>query len=206
MKNKMTNTVNNKKHGGAGVLGWLRSKTVPLAGLLLVIVITVGIFYFYRHYPGRIEELKAYSYLGAFIISVTFNATLILPAGNMMILTALGANMPMPSPIIIGFVGGAGAAIGEIIGYIAGYSGRSLVARSKMYGRVEGWVRRWGTLTIFVFSLVPFIFDIVGIAAGALRFPFWKFFLICWLGRTILYVVFVTLAALGLKIVLPWLG
>ncbi len=202
----MTNTVNNKKHGGAGALGWLRSKTVPLLGLLLVIVITVGIFYFYRHYPGRIEELKAYSYLGAFVISVTFNATLILPAGNMMILTALGANMPMPSPIIIGLVGGAGAAIGEIIGYIAGYSGRSLVARSKMYGRVEGWVRRWGTLTIFVFSLVPFIFDLVGIAAGALRFPFWRFFFFCWLGRTILYVGFVSLAALGLKIMLPWLG
>jgi len=35
---------------------------------------------------------------------------------------------------------------------------------------------------------VPFVFDLAGIAAGVLRFPFWKFFLLCWLGRTLLYI------------------
>jgi len=198
----MTNTVNNNNQ--RGVLGWLRRKIIPLASLLLVVAITVGIFYLYRQYPGRIEELKTYGYLGAFVISVTFNATLILPAGNMLILAALGA--AMPSPVVVGLVGGAGAAIGEIIGYIAGHSGRGLVARSQIYNRVEGWVQRWGALPIFIFSLVPFVFDLVGIAAGALRFPFWKFFFFCWLGRTILYVVFVSLAAWGFKVVLPWFG
>lgn len=197
---------NNIKQGGVVVLGWIRSKIIHLAGLFLVIAITGGIFYFYKQYPGRIEDLKAYTYLGAFVISVTFNATLILPAGNMLILTTLGANMPMPSPVIVGLVGGAGAAIGEITGYIAGRSGRGLVTESQMYSRVEGWVRRWGAMTIFIFSVVPFVFDLVGIAAGVLRFPFWKFFFFCWLGRTILYVFMVTVAAWGLKIVLPWLG
>ena len=44
-------------------------------------------------------------------------------------------------------------------------------------------------MTIFIFSLVPFFpFDLAGIVAGALRFPFWKFFLLCWLGRTLLYI------------------
>ena len=200
----MTNTVSNNNRGGVGVLGWLRGKIIPLVGLLLVVAITVGIFYFYRQYPGRIEELKTYGYLGAFVISVIFNATLILPVGNMLILCALGATMPLP--VVVGLVGGTGAAIGEIIGYIAGRSGRGLVARSQIYNRVEGWVQRWGAMPIFVFSLVPFVFDLVGIAAGALRFPFWKFFFFCWLGRTILYVVFVSLAAWGFKIVLPWFG
>ena len=185
-------------------MGWLRRKIIPLAGLLLVVAITVGIFYLYRQYPGRIEELKTYGYLGAFVISVTLNATLILPVGNVLILAALGATMP--SPVVVGLVGGAGAAIGEIIGYIAGRSGRRLVARSQIYSRVEGWVQKWGAMAIFVFSLVPFVFDLVGIAAGALRFPFWKFLLFCWLGRTILYVVCVSLFAWGFKIVLPWFG
>jgi membrane protein YqaA with SNARE-associated domain len=53
---------------------------------------------------------------------------------------------------------------------------------------------------------VPFFFDLAGIAAGALRFPLWKFILACWLGRTILYVGFVVLAALGWEAVLPHLG
>ena len=194
--------VNQVKSGRVGVLGWLRKRFIPLAGLLLVIFITVGIFYCYKYYPEKITELETYGYLGAFVISVTFNATLILPVGNMVMLMALGA--AMPSPFLVGLAGGAGAAIGEIVGYIAGRSGRGLLAKSQMYGRVEDWVRRWGALTIFVFSVVPFIFDLVGIAAGAMRYPFWKFFIACWLGRTILYIFMIWLASIGLDVVLPW--
>jgi len=200
----MSNVISYDKMGGMRRKGWVRKKIIPILILLLVIAISVGLFYFYKQYPGRIEELKAYGYLGAFLISLIFNATVILPAGNILILSALGVTLP--SATVVGLVGGVGAAIGEITGYMAGYSGRGLVERSRMYSRVEGWVRRWGAMAIFILSLVPFIFDLAGIAAGALRFPFWKFFLLCWLGRTILYVVFVTLAALGWEAVLPHLG
>ncbi len=127
-----------------------------------------------------------------------------MPVGNIVVLSALGATLP--SAAVVGLVGGAGAAVGEITGYIAGYSGRGLVAKSGLYSRVEEWVKRWGALTIFVLSLVPFIFDLAGIAAGALRFPFWRFIFLCWLGRTILYVTLVVLAAMGLKVLLPLFG
>ena len=165
--------------------GWIKKNFIPLLALLLVIIITVGIFCFYRH-PNVMEKLEGYGYLGTFLISLTFNATLILPAGNILILSVLGA--VLPSAILVGLVGGVGAAIGELTGYMAGYSGRGLAQRSRMYKRVESWMRRWGTLTIFATSMVPFVFDLTGIAAGVLRFPFWKFFLMCWLGRTLLYV------------------
>ncbi len=199
----MTNKDSNNNRGGVGLLGWLRRGIIPLAGLLVVIAIMVCIFYFYWRNPGMFKELKAYGYLGAFIISIVLNATIFLPVSNMAVMMSLGATMPLP--FLVGLAGGFGAAIGEITGYVAGRSGRGLVTRSRMYGRVEGWVRRWGWITIFIFSVVPFVFDLVGIAAGALRLPFWKFFIPCWLGRTILYVVMVTLAALGLKILVPWL-
>ena len=184
--------------------GWIRKRIVPFLILLLVIAISVCLFYFYRHYPGRIEELKTYGYLGAFVISLIFNATVILPAGSILIISALAATLP--SAAVVGLVGGAGAAIGEVTGYMAGYSGRSLVARGEAYSRVKSLVRRWGALTIFVLSLVPLVFDLAGIAAGAIRFPFWKFLLLCWLGRTILYVTFAVLFALGWEAVLPYLG
>ena len=162
---------------------WLKRNFIPLLILLLVIAITVGIFYFYKNHPDTVGQLKRYGYLGVFLISLTFNATLILPMGNILILSVLGA--VLPSAIVVGLVGGAGATIGEITGYMAGYSGRGLAERSRMYNRVEGWMERWGTLTILIMSLVPFIFDLAGIAAGVLRFPFWKFFLLCLLGRTV---------------------
>jgi len=89
---------------------------------------------------------------------------------------------------------------------MAGYSGRGLAEKSKLYFRLVGWVEKWGALAIFIFALVPLFFDLVGLAAGVLRFSLWKFVLVCWLGRTILYVVFIVLAALGWKVVLPYFG
>jgi len=176
---------------------WLLRNYIFLASLFLVLIISVGLFYFYGKYPDRIEELKAYGYLGAFVISLILNATVILPVGNIVVLTALGVTLP--SAALVGLVGGAGAAIGESVGFLAGYSGRGLIGKEKMYSRVERWMKRWGSLTVFVLSIIPFIFDLVGIAAGALKFPYWKFLILCWLGRTILYVAFI----MGIKIMIP---
>jgi len=179
----------------------LKKRLIPLGILLLVIAIWVGIFYFYQHYPGRISALRTYGYLGAFLLSLLFNATVILPVGAISIIFALGA--VLPSPAVVGLAGGIGAAIGELTGYMAGYSGRGIAQRSKMYERVEGWLKRWGELAIFVLAIVPFAFDLVGIAAGVLRFPIWKFFILCWLGRTILYVAVAIFGAWGWELVLP---
>jgi membrane protein YqaA with SNARE-associated domain len=182
----------------------LKKRLFPLLVLLLVIAISVGIFYFYQNYPNKIDDLKAYGYLSAFIISLIFNATVILPAGNILILSALGAILP--SAILVGLVGGVGAALGETTGYLAGYSGQGMVAKSRLYGRIEGWMRKWGTMTILILSLVPFVFDLAGIAAGVLRFPFWKFFLLCWLGRTLLYIGVALAGSWGWEAVMPFLG
>ncbi len=183
---------------------WLKNRIIPLVALLLVLAIVVGVFYFYRSYPDRLAQLENYGYLGAFLISLTLNATVVLPAGNFLVMAALGATLP--SATLVGLAGGAGAAIGEITGYMAGYSGQAIVNRQKAYTRLEGWVRKWGAMTIFLLSIVPFAFDLVGIAAGVLRFPLWKFVLACWLGRTILYVVIALAGAQCWGIILHFFG
>jgi len=99
--------------------GWLKKNIIPLLALLLVIGITFGIFFFYQNFPSKFAELESYGYLGAFLISLALNATVILPAGNFLIIFALGG---LPLPIVVGLAGGAGAAIGEITGYMAGRS------------------------------------------------------------------------------------
>ena len=184
--------------------GWVRNRLLPLLGLLLIIGIVVGIFYFYRSYPERIEALEGYGYLGAFLISLTLNATIVLPAGNFLVLAALGAILP--SATMVGLAGGIGAAIGELTGYMAGYSGQAIVSRQRVYTRLKKWVEKWGVLTIFLLSVVPLVFDLAGIAAGVLRFPLWKFLLACWLGRTILYLAVAWGGALGWEVVLRFLG
>ena len=183
---KMSKIINHDKQVRVEERDRLRKKFIPVLVLLLVIAIVVGIFYLYRNYPGKINELKAYGYLGVFLISLILNASVILPAGNIVVIATLGA--ALPSAPLVGLVGGAGAAIGEMTSYIAGYSGRAIVHRGETYTRLERWVKRRGAWGIFVLSIVPFFFDLAGIAAGALRLPLWKFLIACWLGRTILYI------------------
>ena len=199
----MSKISSNHSQGTEDNTGRLRKRLIPLLGLLFVIGIVVGIFYFCLRYPGKVEELAGYSYLGAFLISLILNATVILPAGSFVVIATLGATLP--SATLVGLLGGAGAAIGEIMGYVAGYTGRAIVQRQEMYVRLEAWVKKWGVLTIFVFSLAPFIFDLVGIAAGVLRLPLWKFLLACWLGRTILYVIIALAGARGWEAVLSFI-
>lgn len=205
----MNNTIDNRQFAGAAASSKKR-RVIFLVALLLVIAITIILELIYGRHPERLEELKAYFYWGAFLISLIGNATIIFPGAVLVLLSNLGillhASTGLLGPISVGVLGGVGAAIGEVTGYILGYSGRAIVEKGRMYGRVEGWLVKWGALAIFLFSLVPFIFDVVGIAAGVLRFPFWKFIFFCWLGRTILYVVFVVLAALGWEAVLPYFG
>ncbi len=187
-----------------------RRRLLFIVALLLVIAITVALQLTYGLHPEKLIGLRTHVYWGAFLISIIGNATLIFPGDVLVMLSNLGillyGSTGLYGPIIIGLVGGVGAAIGETTGYVAGYSGREIVARGKMYGRVEKWLRRWGAPAIFLFALMPVVFDLIGIAAGILRFPFWKFLLLCGLGRTILYTVFVTLAALGWKAILPFFG
>ena len=186
----------------------LKRTLVPTLTIIFVIAVTVGLHLVYGRHQERLVELTNYAYWGAVLISVVGNATVILPGAVLVILANMGIVLyPVTGPfgpIMVGLAGGAGAAIGEMTGYMVGYSGRGVVEGSKLYLRLVEWVRRWGVLAIFILSLVPFFFDLVGIAAGALRFPLWKFVLLCWLGRTILYVVAVLLGAWGWETVLPY--
>lgn len=183
---------------------WVKTRLIPLLGLLVVVVIVFGIFYLYRYHPEKVEQLEEFGYLGTFLISLTLNATVVLPAGNFLIMATMGA--ALPSPFLVGIIGGLGAAIGEFTGYAAGYSGQAIIQKRQLYIRMEGWMKRWGSLAIFVLSAAPLFFDLAGIAAGALRFPIWKFFLACLLGRTLLYLAIAWAGAMGWEAVIAFIG
>ncbi len=177
-----------KPPGGTGKRDWLgvvlKGRALPILGITLVVVITVGIFL----YRDRISELGVLGYPGVFVVSMVWNSTVLVPIPSFWTYFFLGQ---MFQPALVGLAGGSGAAVGELTSYLAGYSGRVILQgqrRIKMYDRVENWVKKWGFIVIFGFNLVPFFpFDLVGIAAGATRFPLWKFYLACLAGRTLSY-------------------
>jgi len=179
---------------------WLKKSFVSLLTLLLVIAITVLLFL----YRDRVSEFKELGYLGAFLISLVANATVVLPMPGLLLLVALGAVF---NPILVALVGAVGGAIGELSGYILGYSGRGIARSNKWFVRAESWMRKWGAITIFVFALAPFLpLDIAGMAAGVLHFPIWKFLLACFLGKALLYIMMVLAGAWGLEALLLYFG
>jgi membrane protein YqaA with SNARE-associated domain len=153
---------------------------VPVAALLVSVGITIAIILL----RDQLGNFAVYGYPGIFLVNLIGNATIILPAPAYAAVFAVGGVM---DPVLVGIVGGLGAALGELVGYLAGVGGRPVVENRVLYERLEGWMHKRGMmLVIFLLALVPNpIFDVGGVLAGALRMPVFRFLLACWAGKTV---------------------
>lgn len=153
-----------------------------ILALALVVGISITIYVF----RDQAEQLANYGYAGIFFLSILANATIILPAPGIAIVFAMGGVF---NPVGVALAAGAGAAIGELSGYLAGFSGQAVVENSHRYELIQGWMQRhrsMSMLVIFALAAVPNpFFDIAGIAAGTLRMPIWQFLFWCFLGKTV---------------------
>lgn len=154
--------------------------------LALVFVIGLTIFLFLNR--DKVEDLEVFGYPGIFLISLISNATLILPLPGVLFTSAMGAVF---HPFWVALAAGSGAAIGETSGYLAGYSGQGIIERTKWSDRIEGWMRKYGSITVLLLAFVPSpLFDIAGITAGILKMPYLKFLLWCMVGKILKMLVF----------------
>jgi len=151
--------------------------------LTLVIILVFGISYAILRFSAQLEFLENYGYLGAFLASLIATTSIIFPIPGFVIVGAIAAataNWPL-----VALASAVGNGLGETTSYIAGYGGSAIIhpQRSRFYQRAEDWMKRHGSLTVFIFALTPLPFDVVGIAAGALHFPLWKVILAVIAGR-----------------------
>ena len=154
--------------------------------LALVIVIGISIFVFLIR--DKAGEFQAYGYLGVFIVALLAYATVLLPAPAVAIVFSWGSVF---NPAGVALAAGAGAALGEISGYLAGFSGQAVIEKVELYQRLTNFMQRNGAFTVFVLSAIPNpLFDLAGAAAGALKMPLQKFLLWCWLGETVKMFIF----------------
>ena len=150
----------------------------------LVIALTILLFVF----RNEVKHLGIYGYPGIFIISIIANATIIIPIPGILITTAMGAVF---NPLGVALTAGAGSAIGELTGYLAGFGGQVIIEKKDWYERVMNWMKKYGDVTIFTLSLIPNpLFDLAGMAAGTLKLPVWRFLLACFLGKFVKMLIF----------------
>ncbi len=155
---------------------------------ILAIAAVIGITVYIYSIRDHVEDFAAYGYPGIFLVMLMANATVILPAPGVAVIFAMGAVF---NPLGVAFAAGAGGAIGELTGYLAGYSGQAIVENTKIYNRILPWVKKYGAWMILVLSAFPNpFFDVAGIAAGISRIPLWQFLLACWVGQTIKMAMF----------------
>ncbi|NOT03296.1 MAG: VTT domain-containing protein [Anaerolineales bacterium] len=165
--------IQEQKKSGIGVL------LLRMLALAVVIGITVYIF----SIRDRVEDFAQYGYPGIFLVMLMANATVIIPAPGVAVVFAMGNIF---NPFLVALAAGTGGAIGELSGYLAGFSGQAIVENSKAYNRVLPWVQKYGAWAILVLSAIPNpFFDLAGIAAGVAKIPVWKFLFFCWIGQII---------------------
>ena len=150
---------------------------------ILALFAVVGITLYIYSIRERVEEFAAFGYPGIFLIALLANATILLPAPGIAVIYAMGAIF---NPLGVGLAAAAGGTIGEISGYLAGFSGQAVVERTDIYSRVRPYVDKYGGWAILVLSAIPNpFFDIAGIAAGIAKMPLRTFFVFTFVGQLI---------------------
>jgi membrane protein YqaA with SNARE-associated domain len=171
---------------------WTRERYLQILALVFVIALSV----FLVIHRAEVVKLKGYGYLGVFLISIISSASIVIPVPSWILVAALGAIL---NPVLVGIVAGIGGTIGEMTGYVLGYGGRLAIENVALYNRMVKWMKRWGSVTIFVLALIPNpLFDVAGAAAGLLRFPVWKFIIFGAAGRIPKSIFFAYIGVWGL--------
>lgn len=180
---------------------WRLEYTLLITIAVLLTAFAVAFFYF----GADVSNLRRYGYAGVFLINLIGAASILLPSPAAASVIGGGALLDdflgVPAFIWVGLVAGSAEALGEFSGYAAGYGGRIVVEKRPEYQKIHGWMQRRGTITMFVMSTVPNpLFDVAGLAAGAVRMPIGRFFGAVLAGKIIKDIWLAALGGLGVTV------
>lgn len=165
---------------------------------VLAVLAVIGISVYVFSIRDRVGEFAAFGYPGVFFIALLANATVFLPAPGIAVVFAMGSVF---HPLGVALAAGAGGALGELSGYLAGFGGQAVVENTAMYARVQPWVQKWGGWAVLALAAIPNpFFDLAGVAAGASKMPVGKFLLFCWVGQMIKMSIFAFAGAAALPL------
>ncbi|NLG98096.1 MAG: VTT domain-containing protein [Chloroflexi bacterium] len=161
-------------------------QTNVVRALVFVFVIALSIYLYTIR--DQVQELEGYGYPGIFLVSFLTNATLILPLPGVVIASLMGTVF---HPFWVAIAAGSGAALGELSGYLAGFSGQGVAEKTPIYNRMEELMRKYGVWAVLILAFIPNpLFDMAGIIAGILRMPLRTFLIWTWLGKVLKMLVF----------------
>lgn len=178
----------------------MNSNTRLTLARIAALVIVVGLTVFIFINRDKASALAAYGYPGIFLIAFMAYATVLLPAPGLAFVFTMGAVF---HPVGVALAAGAGATLGEISGYLTGFSGQAVIENIQLYQRLSMWMQKNGPLTVLLLAAIPNpVFDLAGVTAGALKMPLRIFLFWCFLGQVIKMFIFSMIGSSSLNYLL----
>lgn len=147
--------------------------------LVLTLIITTVLL------RDQLPHYQSIGYLGVFVLSFVGSASILVPVPGIAAVCA-GPGLLGLFPLWVALLASVAEALGELSGYMIGFSGRGFAENNRFYPRIERWMQRRGWIALALASSVPNpMFDLIGIAAGTLKYPIWRFLVAVWTGKLV---------------------
>ena len=180
---------------------WAKPQNIIRISVLSVIVVAVVAGLIFRDYFGAGHV----GYGAVVLSSLVGSAGLLIPVPALATACLTATKL---SPFLVGLIAATSESVGELSGYYLGYTNRDVLTKSRMYHRFERWMQRKNWLLLFLVSVIPNpIFDVVGIAAGALRYPVRGFLAVVWSGKLLKWLTIAYACSAGAEWItdlIPW--
>ena len=152
----------------------IRSKTFKRFAIAAYVIV-VFVMFFAVFNP---EPFLQYGYSGVFVYTLFGTGTVIVPV--------LARYMGV---VGIAAVSATGMALNDSVSLVVGKNGDVIIPRSRRVIKIEDTLHRYGVIGLFVFAMVPMPYDIIGVIAGYLEFPYLAFVIPTFLGRFIRFLL-----------------
>jgi membrane protein YqaA with SNARE-associated domain len=188
-----------------------------------IIISVVGSVYLIKHWE-YITRLEQEGYLGLFLISLFAGSPIPIPTPSMILTFTLGSIL---NPALVGLVSGFGNSIGQALVYWTGRGGHLFfknlgiswktdennpswvgkILRKFRVPQMREFASRRVLWAVFILGMYPnpVLMPII-MGLGAARYNFWKFYVVCWAGKTVESMVLSYLGYFGLRSILHYFG
>jgi membrane protein YqaA with SNARE-associated domain len=151
----------------------------------------------------RLVVLGPLGYVAGFFINLLSSAVIILPSPGFAAVMVMATQL---NPFLLGLVVGIGGTLGELVAYWLGAQGHQPLQGNRIYGYLARAMTRAGGAILFLFGLMPFLpVDAAGVLAGAAKYPIAKFLFYLGLGKTLMTIAILYLAARAYEWAEPYL-
>jgi membrane protein YqaA with SNARE-associated domain len=153
-----------------------------IAGVVFLAVFNIAVFFA----PIDYGAFTSFAYVGAFIVTLLANALIVIPIPYVPIVAHIGATAELPWLVVV--LGALGSVLGESVAFVAGRAELGLVSEHPVYRRLHRVAQRpvLAGVLIFAWAAPPNpLFDVGGLAAGAVGVPYRVFFIAVFAARLI---------------------